>query len=117
VHQGPNGKLAVVGVFIEEGSSNEALSGIWNQLPEAKGETSQAASAQINAEQLLPGERQYFLYPGSLTTPPCSEGVTWMVMDEPIEMSGEQIAALRSIIGTSNRPVQPLGSRELRVDS
>lgn len=117
VHQGQDGKLAVVGVFIEEGSANEALSRLWNQLPKAKGQTSQASSVQVNAAELLPSERQHFLYPGSLTTPPCTEGVTWMVMDEPIEMSAEQISALRSIIGTSNRPVQPLGTRELRLDT
>ena len=117
VHTGPKGDLAVVGVFIQEGSANEALSGLWNQLPRTKGETKQLPSVQVNAERLLPEERQHFLYPGSLTTPPCSEGVMWMVMDEPIEMSAEQIAALRSIIGTSNRPVQPLGSRQLRLDT
>lgn len=117
VHQASDGKLAVVGVFIEEGSANEALSGLWNQLPKNKGQTSQVSSVQVNAANLLPTERQHFLYAGSLTTPPCTEGVTWMVMDEPIEMSAEQIGALRSIIGTSNRPVQPLGSRQLRLDT
>lgn len=117
VHQASDGKLAVVGVFIEEGSANEALSGLWGQLPKTKGQTSQASSVQVNAADLLPGQRQHFLYAGSLTTPPCTEGVTWMVMDEPIAMSAEQIAALRSIVGTSNRPVQPLGSRQLRLDT
>lgn len=117
VHQGPGGALAVVGVMIQQGEANQALSALWNDLPRNKGETKQPASVQINAEDLLPDERQHFLYPGSLTTPPCSEGVTWMVLDEPIEMSAEQIQSLRSIIGTSNRPVQPLGNRELRLDT
>lgn len=115
VHRGPNGQLAVVGVTIEAGRENPALAPLLAQLPIRKGETRQA-SAQFSAEQLLPRERQHFLYPGSLTTPPCTEGVTWMVMDEPIQMSAEQIAALRSTINVSNRPVQPLGSRQLRLD-
>ena len=116
VHRGPGGELAVVGVMIEPGSENTTLAPLLNQLPTKKGEKRQA-SAQVSAEQLLPGERQHFLYPGSLTTPPCTEGVTWMVMDAPIQMSKEQIAALRSTINTSNRPVQPLGNRELRLDT
>lgn len=116
VHRGANGELAVVGVMIEPGSENTTLAPLLNQLPANKGEKREA-SGQLSAEQLLPKERQHFLYPGSLTTPPCTEGVTWMVMDEPIQMSAAQIASLRSTINTSNRPVQPLGSRELRRDT
>ena len=116
VHRGPGGELAVVGVMIESGSENTTLAPLLTQLPANKGEKREA-SAQLTAEQLLPEERQHFLYPGSLTTPPCTEGVTWMVMDEPIQMSSEQIAALRSTINKTNRPVQPLGNRELRLDT
>lgn len=117
VHRGPNDDLAVVGVLIQEGSENAALSNLWRQLPETKGESRQLTSTQVNAQRLLPQDTEHFLYSGSLTTPPCSEGVTWMVLNEPIEMSAEQISTLRSIIGTSNRPVQPLGDRDLRIDS
>ncbi|NTZ42115.1 carbonic anhydrase family protein [Altererythrobacter sp. SALINAS58] len=117
VHRGPENQLAVVGVFIEEGEARAQLSQIWNQLPAQPGESEQIDIADFSAETLLPEERQHYLYPGSLTTPPCSEGVNWMVMDQPIAMSAEQISELRAIIGTSDRPVQPLGDRELRLDS
>lgn len=116
VHRGPNGDLAVVGVLIEEGSAIAALSDLWQQLPEAKGEARQLTSTPVNAQSLLPKDAEHFLYSGSLTTPPCTEGVTWMVMNDPVQMSREQISRLRSIIGTSNRPVQPLGERDLRID-
>jgi carbonic anhydrase len=108
--------LAVVGVFIKEGEENQALSGFWGQLPRAKGEARKIEGERLTAERLLPQKRQHYLYPGSLTTPPCSEGVNWMVLNEPISMSSQQISALRSAIGTSNRPVQPLGDRELKLD-
>ena len=117
VHRGPENELAVVGVFIEEGEASSELNAIWDRLPEQSGEALQIGDVEFSSESLLPAERQHYLYPGSLTTPPCSEGVNWMVMNDPIEMSSEQIAALREIIGTSNRPVQPLGDRDLRLDT
>lgn len=116
VHRGPGGELAVVGVLIERGNENAALEPVLNNLPETPGEEQQVASVRINAEDLLPADGQHYRYAGSLTTPPCTEGVKWFVLDEPIELSAEQIEALRSVISTSNRPVQPLGSRELRLD-
>ncbi len=114
VHRGPDGELAVVGVLIERGDQNAAITPLWNHLPKAPGEEQQIASVRINAEDLLPSARQHYRYAGSLTTPPCTEGVKWFVLDDPIELSAEQIDALHSVIGTSNRPVQPLGNRELR---
>ena len=117
VHRGPGGELAVVGVLVERGDQNAAITPVWNHLPKAPGQEQQVASVRINAEDLLPSARQHYRYAGSLTTPPCTEGVKWFVLDEPIELSAEQIDALRSAIGTSNRPVQPLGNRELRLDT
>ena len=117
VHRGPDDGLAVVGAFIEEGTQNEVLANIWDQLPSQPEESRDLQSVDMNIAELVPQESQYYLYSGSLTTPPCSEDVNWMVMEQPIEMSSEQIERLRSIIGTSNRPVQPLGNRELQVDT
>lgn len=117
VHRGPGGELAVVGVLIERGDPNAAIAPVWNHLPKAPGQEQQNASVRINAEDLLPATRQHYRYAGSLTTPPCTEGVSWFVLDEPIELSAEQIDSLHSVIGTSNRPVQPLGNRELRLDT
>lgn len=116
VHKGPGNELAVVGVFIKEGPENQALSSFWDKLPRAKGGAQKIEAGRLTAESLLPQTKQHYLYPGSLTTPPCSEGVNWMVLNEPISMSSQQLSALKSVIGTSNRPVQPLGDRELKID-
>ena len=116
VHRGPAGQLAVVGLLIKVGREDPTLARFWNQLPRVKGEERDLSALQLNLEELLPDDPDYYLYPGSLTTPPCTEGVTWMVMEDPIEMSAEQLTALRSLIGTTNRPIQPLGGRLLRLD-
>lgn len=117
VHRGPDGGLAVVGVLIQRGDRNEALHPLWSNLPGRVGQERHVPSMSIDAGALLPASREHYRYPGSLTTPPCTEGVQWHVLQEPIQMSAEQIASLDAAIGTSNRPVQPLGSRELRLGS
>lgn len=116
VHQSKDGKLAVVGVLIEKGNENKAFSSIWENLPTDVGKVHKIENLSINAEHLIPKKRFFYRYDGSLTTPPCSEGVKWMLLTEPIEMSGSQIEALRSIIHNNNRPVQPLNGRKLLVD-
>jgi carbonic anhydrase len=117
VHRGPQGDLAVVGVLVERGAANAAVQPLWSHLPARRGEERNISSVRIDPESLLPRDRQTYRYPGSLTTPPCTEGVKWFVFDEPIQMSAAQIEAVRSIIGTTNRPVQPLGNRRLLLDS
>ena len=111
---GTEGDLAVVGVLIEEGAENEALAGVLASAPEEEGEVETEETVDANA--LLPEGRATYRYPGSLTTPPCSQGVKWNVLAEPIEMSAEQIETLFSIMGESNRPLQPLGDRMLLED-
>jgi len=90
VHKDADGKLAVVAVLLERGSAQGVIQAVWNNLPLEKGEEL-AARGTINLNDLLPGERSYFTYMGSLTTPPCSEGVLWMVMKQPVQISSEQI--------------------------
>lgn len=116
VHAASDGRLAVVGMLIEEGAPNEAMAPFFENLPAGLHEVTSVAGTQINAEALLPQDRAVYHYDGSLTTPPCTEGVSWFVMREPVQMSGEQIAAVESVIGTSDRPIQPLGERELVLE-
>jgi len=116
VHQSAAGKLAVVGVFIEEGVHNPAFDPIWTNLPTTKGAKSHVDSVTVDVNQLLPVDSASYRYDGSLTTPPCSEGVQWIVMATPIAMSAEQIAAFRAIIHDNNRPVQPLNGRTVVND-
>ena len=111
-----SGELAVVGALVRRGSENAAFAPVWENIPAEAGEPRRIDGASINAEDLLPSERLFYRYDGSLTTPPCSEGVKWFVLTTPIEMSAAQIETFRSVINGNNRPVQPLNERELCVD-
>jgi carbonic anhydrase len=113
VHKAADGKLAVIGVLLEEGAANPAFAAIGANLPRAKGEENHLPHITVDADDLLPASRMSYRYSGSLTTPPCSEDVTWVVMATPITISAEQLAALRSVLTANNRPVQPLNGRAL----
>ena len=112
VHRDGGGGLAVVGVLICEGEENAALAPAWACLPPDPGE-SRAISGEIDLAALLPPFGTTWRYRGSLTTPPCTEGVAWIVPDEPLPMSPAQIAAFAAIYPNNRRPVQPLGDRDL----
>jgi carbonic anhydrase len=116
VHKSAAGKLAVVGVFIEEGAHNAAFDPIWSNLPTTKGAEVHLAEVMVDVNQLLPTNTTSYRYDGSLTTPPCSEGVKWIVMTTPIQLSADQIAAFRNIMHGNNRPVQPLNDRQVVTD-
>jgi carbonic anhydrase len=120
VHLDSNGSpAAVVGVFIKAGAANAALGEAFNALPQAKDLKSEPANAALSAKDLLPAEQSFLTYAGSLTTPPCSEGVKWFLMRTPIELSQEQIDAFTRIPGMAptNRPIQPLNGRTVQADS
>lgn len=109
---------AVLGVLVREGKANPAYDALIKALPATEGETAEVEATDLSS--LLPddpGGAERWSYDGSLTTPPCTEGVAWAVFAEPIEMSTEQIAAFTDIYDHTNRPVQPLGDRELVVGS
>lgn len=115
VHQNPvTGGLAVVGVMLQEGETNEAYSAVFDNLPPEESEPDEATELTISAADLLPEHTDaYFTYEGSLTTPPCSEIVRWLVLAEPVTLSAEQIAAFGAIYDNNARPVQPLNTRDL----
>ncbi|MEZ5833816.1 MAG: carbonic anhydrase [Dongiaceae bacterium] len=112
VHKSSEGQLAVLGVFIREGQENAALAPIWSAMPREVGEPQQI-DALVDPAALLPAERKYFRYKGSLTTPPCSEGVLWTVFKDPIEASSGQIRQFAELFPANARPVQSLNSRFL----
>ena len=133
VHKSDEGNLAVVGLLIEKGRHNPSYDPIWEHLPAVPGETQRvmakanenyaidlrmmlSPNGQVTDEAMQPFSSAY-RYEGSLTTPPCSEGVQWIVLTTPIEMSEAQIAAFKAIIHDNNRPVQPLNGRKLFVDA
>ena len=92
VHKDADGKLAVVAVLLERGSIQPVVQTVWNNLPLEKGEEV-AARAAIDLNHLLPADRRYYTYMGSLTTPPCSEGVLWMVMRQPVPVAPSRSTA------------------------
>ena len=113
VHADEKGNLAVIGVFVERGAANPVIEKLWQKIPAEEGQ-SNSLDGTVNAADLLPKDHDYFYYDGSLTTPPCSEGVRWLVMKQPVTLSGDQIAALKKAIGfDNNRPVQALNSRTI----
>lgn len=118
VHRDANsGALAVVGVMLSEGAAdNQAYAAVFKAMPADAGEP-QALSSPLALDALLPESRAYYTYQGSLTTPPCSEIVRWLLLDTPVELSADQIAAYTAIYDGNARPVQPLGRRDLLRDS
>ena len=111
VHRSEAGDLAVLGVFVMEGAANSALEPIWALMPKEPGEASSAT--MIRPTDLLPDDGALDRYAGSLTTPPCSEIVTWSVYLEPIEASSAQIAAFSQLFGANARPIQAYDRRFL----
>jgi carbonic anhydrase len=116
VHRNAQGQLAVVGVLINKGTENSAIKSAWEKLPAQPG-PAQMLEAPINPEGWLPAKQTTYRYEGSLTTPPCSEGVAWLVMTEPVQMSDKQLAAFTNLFKGNNRPVQPLHDRLVVEDT
>src|SRR4029077_17711887 len=93
VHADANGNLAVVAVLFKEGTANLLIDTLWNNIPSQKERAHDVPSVSVQAQDLLPSDRGYFTYAGSLTTPPCTEGVTWYVLKGHTTISPEQVAA------------------------
>ena len=113
VHKDIDGRLAVVAVLLDRGSAQPIVQNVWNNLPLEKGDEV-AARGTINLNELLPAERSYFTYMGSLTTPPCSEGVLWMVMKQPVQVSADQIGIFARLYPMNARPIQSAAGRLIK---
>lgn len=106
LHEDKNGRKVMIAVLFEEGSANPVMEKLLGSLPK-EGESSKAIAMRITPADLMPVKQAYYRYSGSLTTPPCSEGVQWIIMKEPLKLSKAQIEALQSALGGPNhRPVQ-----------
>ncbi|MBC7416319.1 MAG: carbonic anhydrase family protein [Herminiimonas sp.] len=113
VHRDANGKLAVVAVLIERGAGRKLVQTVWNNMPLEKNEAVTPAGA-LDMNDILPAKREYFTYMGSLTTPPCSEGVLWLVMKEPVSISQEQIDIFARMYQMNARPIQATAARLIK---
>ena len=114
VHAGADGRLAAVALLFRLGEASPAVEAILDTAPAAGSTVS--AGITLNASGYAPDELGYYQYDGSKTTPPCQEPVTWFVMREPKTISQEQVNRLLALSGgPNNRPVQPTGSRVVKV--
>ena len=113
VHADEQGNLAVVAVMFELGDFNKTLDSLWSKMPATAGEKNSLPGA-INVMSLLPENRDYYRFNGSLTTPPCTEGVEWLVMKHPVKLSQSQITAFQHAMGhDNNRPIQQVFARPI----
>ena len=110
MHRDDAGRLAVVVVFLEKGSEHPLIQTLWNHLPLEQG-MEMAPEEAIDLNTLLPENRAYWTYMGSLTTPPCTEGVVWMVLKQTVHVSPEQLAIFARVYRNNARPLQAANGR------
>ncbi|MEU0085629.1 carbonic anhydrase family protein [Streptomyces sp. NPDC006274] len=112
VHAAENGKLAVLAVLMDEQSGTSAFADLFKELPTREGATATITRA-FDLTAFLPGDRDQYRYEGSLTTPPCTEGVKWTVLKDPVTVAPDEVATYKELFPKSNRPTQPLNDRKL----
>ena len=113
VHKDMEGRLAVIAVLMDQGADHPMVQLVWNSLPLEK-HTDQASAVLLDMAQMLPEQKQYQTYMGSLTAPPCTEGVLWMVMKQPATLSREQISVFSRLYPMNARPIQPTSGRLIK---
>ncbi|QOY50893.1 carbonic anhydrase [Candidatus Sulfurimonas baltica] len=114
VHVSEKGELAVVALMFEDGEENKLIKKVWNQMSDQAGETSSCGVSAAKARDFLPQNKDYYRFDGSLTTPPCSEGVRWLVLQNYSHVNKEQVAKFKEVMhGNDNRPIQPINARKV----
>jgi carbonic anhydrase len=111
VHADENGKLAVIAILLRQGEDNALVRELWKDLPKEKEKEELLDQIQIDVSQILPATLGYYTFSGSLTTPPCSEDVTWYVLREPVNVSAAEIEQFSKLYRNDARPTQPLYGR------
>ena len=112
MHQGADGKIVGVAVFLKAGAFNSLIQQIWNFMPAHEGQKA-VPGLELNPSELLPKDRAYYRYLGSQTAPPCTEGVTWYVLKAPVEIAQRQIDAFAALYPHDARPIQPRNGRQV----
>jgi carbonic anhydrase len=117
LHKSADGKMAIVEVrfTMDRGAPNAVMAALWPHLPSAAGATEKVAEP-INAGGFLPADRGYWTFMGSLTTPPCTEGVRWFVMEEVLSLSREQVRQFSAMFRMSSRPLQDTHGRKIEAN-
>ncbi|PAF53434.1 hypothetical protein BKH42_05780 [Helicobacter sp. 13S00482-2] len=112
VNEDKDGHLMVVSIWFKEGKDNKILNPVWKVMPKKTGEKVKVSN--VDLAKLIPNKIHFFHYNGSLTTPPCTEGVSWFILKEPLEISKDQIKKFQQTIKEpNNRPIQPLNGRKI----
>lgn len=114
VHKNNEGQLAVVAVLLDPGVANALIGKVWTYMPLDTNDRVRMPLGIIDMNELLPKDQRYFQFIGSLTTPPCTEGVLWMVLKQPTQLSREQIRMFQQLFPNNARPVQPVNGRPVR---
>jgi carbonic anhydrase len=114
VHKNDEGQLAVVAVLLEQGTSNPLIDKVWTYMPLDANDRVRMPREILNMNELLPSDQRYYQFMGSLTTPPCSEGVLWMVLKQPVQLSRAQFKLFNQLYPNNARPVQALNARPVR---
>lgn len=111
VHANDEGKLAVVAVLLQKGEDNPLVHELWSDFPREKGKEELLDNIQVDASRILPSDQSYYTFSGSLTTPPCSEDVTWFVLKHPTTVSSAEIDQFSQLYRNDARPTQALNDR------
>jgi carbonic anhydrase len=114
MHEASDGKLAAVAVLLKAGSANSTIQKLWKYMPQTAGKEEEIAGVEVNPAGLVPHETSYYTYMGSVTAPPCTEGVTWFVLKTPMDISAEEIGAFARLYPHDVRPPQPLNGRVVK---
>jgi carbonic anhydrase len=116
-HRSADNTTAIVSVFVQAGQNNALLENIWNVMPEHINRETIVREKSFDANLLFPQDRTFYFYRGSLTTPPCTENVQWIIFANPIEASAEQLEIFSTILNNNRRPIQETNNRPVRIDS
>ncbi|MBP1849988.1 carbonic anhydrase [Rhizobium halophytocola] len=113
VNKAADGSLAVLAVMVKRGKANPDLAALFAKTPKAGAAPAAFSDAAFDITKLLPADGKYYRFSGSLTTPPCTEGVSWLVMEKPITASEKQISAFHKFYKHNNRPLQQSTGRDI----
>lgn len=114
VHKNSEGQLAVVAILLDEGATNAVIDKVWTYMPLDVGDSVRMPAGLLNLTDFLPTDQRYYQFMGSLTTPPCSENVLWIVLKAPVTLSKAQFKLFTQLYPNNARPVQPLNGRVVR---
>ena len=117
MHRASSDARAIVGVLVEVGARNAALAAILDNLPDGTELPRQVLDARVTAADLIPRATAWYRYDGSLTEPPCSEGVRWLVAAEPLQVDEAQLEQMKAVVRDNHRPIQPANGRPVFIDA